>query len=101
MTTTEPGPGAYLIGDEQPAIADALGALIEYVCKVQGYVANVGNTTTNSDARMAYGGLTHIADSLRRLRDIAGEPDAPKAVSPYDAAGKRQPERPTWGKDPE
>ena len=40
-------------------------------------------------------------DTIARLRDIAGEPDAPKAVSPYDAAGKRQPERPTWGKDPE
>jgi hypothetical protein len=39
-------------------------------------------------------------DTIARLRDIAGEPDAPKAISPYDAAGKQRPERPTWGKDP-
>jgi hypothetical protein len=38
-------------------------------------------------------------DTIARLRDLAGEPDAPKAISPYDAAGKQRPERPTWGKD--
>jgi hypothetical protein len=37
-------------------------------------------------------------DTISRLRDIADEPDAPKAVSPYDAAGKTRPGRPTWGK---
>ncbi|MEO9015551.1 MAG: hypothetical protein ABI275_09555 [Terrimesophilobacter sp.] len=36
-------------------------------------------------------------DTISRLRDIAGEPDAPKAISPYDAAGKDRPSRPTWG----
>jgi hypothetical protein len=38
-------------------------------------------------------------DTISRLRDIADEPDAPKAISPYDAAGKTRPGRPTWGKD--
>ncbi len=38
-------------------------------------------------------------DTISRLRDIADEPDAPKAISPYDAAGKDRPSRPTWGQD--
>jgi hypothetical protein len=38
-------------------------------------------------------------DTISRLRDLAGEPDAPKAISPYDAAGQDRPARPTWGKD--
>lgn len=38
-------------------------------------------------------------DTISRLRDVAGEPDAPKAISPYDAAGRDRPARPTWGKD--
>jgi hypothetical protein len=37
-------------------------------------------------------------DTIARLRDIADEPDAPKAISPYDAAGRQWPERPTWGR---
>ena len=36
-------------------------------------------------------------DTIARLRDLAGEPDAPKAISPYDAAGKKAPAKPTWG----
>jgi hypothetical protein len=36
-------------------------------------------------------------DTIGRLRDLAGEPDAPKAISPYDAAGKKAPAKPTWG----
>lgn len=35
-------------------------------------------------------------DTISRLRDLANEPDAPKMVSPYDAAGKGSPARPTW-----
>jgi hypothetical protein len=38
-------------------------------------------------------------DTIARLRDLAGEPDAPKAISPYDAAGRDRPARPSWGKD--
>jgi hypothetical protein len=38
-------------------------------------------------------------DTISRLRDLAGEPDAPKAVSPYDAKGTDRPTRPTWGQD--
>ncbi|HUG50553.1 MAG TPA: hypothetical protein VLZ78_06100 [Terrimesophilobacter sp.] len=38
-------------------------------------------------------------DTIARLRDLAGEPDAPKAISPYDAAGRDRPARPRWGKD--
>lgn len=38
-------------------------------------------------------------DTIARLRDLAGEPDAPKAISPYDAAGQDRPARPTWGQD--
>ena len=36
-------------------------------------------------------------DTIGRLRDLAGEPDAPKAISPYDALGRRAPAKPTWG----
>ena len=38
-------------------------------------------------------------DTIGRLRDLAGEPDAPKAISPYDAAGKKAPAKPTWGSE--
>jgi hypothetical protein len=38
-------------------------------------------------------------DTIARLREVAGEPDAPKMISPYDAAGKDRPTRPTWGQD--
>ena len=38
-------------------------------------------------------------DTIARLRDVAGEPDTPKMISPYDAAGKDRPMRPTWGQD--
>jgi hypothetical protein len=36
-------------------------------------------------------------DTIGRLRDLAGEPDAPKAISPYDTPGRRAPAKPTWG----
>lgn len=36
-------------------------------------------------------------DTIERLRDAAGEKDPPKLISPYDAAGKDEPGRPTWG----
>lgn len=35
-------------------------------------------------------------DTIGRLRDLAGEQDPAKAVSPYDAAGSAAPERPKW-----
>lgn len=45
--------------------------------------------------------LLHVVDEARdtieRLREVAAERDAPKLVSPYDAAGKGEPGRPTWG----
>lgn len=35
-------------------------------------------------------------DTIERLRDAAAEKDPPKLISPYDAAGKSAPSRPTW-----
>lgn len=35
-------------------------------------------------------------DTISRLRDVAGEPDEPKAISPYDASGKGRPGKPRW-----
>jgi hypothetical protein len=36
-------------------------------------------------------------DTISRLRELAGESDPAKAVSPWDAAGRSAPERPSWG----
>lgn len=36
-------------------------------------------------------------DTIERLREAAAEHDPPKLISPYDAAGKGEPIRPTWG----
>lgn len=35
-------------------------------------------------------------DTIERLREAAAEKDPPKLVSPYDAAGKGEPSRPSW-----
>lgn len=36
-------------------------------------------------------------DTIGRLRDLAGESDPGKAISPYDAVGRSAPSRPDWG----
>lgn len=35
-------------------------------------------------------------DTIGRLRDLAGEADPEKAISPWDAAGRSAPDRPDW-----
>ncbi len=35
-------------------------------------------------------------DTIGRLRELAGEPDPAKTVSPWDAAGRGAPARPAW-----
>ena len=35
-------------------------------------------------------------DTIGRLRELSGEQDAPKAISPYDVAGRSKPNRPDW-----
>lgn len=35
-------------------------------------------------------------DTIERLREAAAENDPPKLISPYDAAGRGAPSRPTW-----
>ncbi len=35
-------------------------------------------------------------DTIGRLRELAGEQDPEKKVSPYDAAGRSAPTRPRW-----
>ena len=35
-------------------------------------------------------------DTISRLRELAGEQDPDKAISPYDASGRSAPERPQW-----
>ncbi len=37
-------------------------------------------------------------DTIGRLRELAGEDDPAKAVSPWDAAGRGAPARPDWGR---
>jgi hypothetical protein len=36
-------------------------------------------------------------ETIGRLRELAGEEDPAKAVSPWDSAGRSAPERPSWG----
>ena len=35
-------------------------------------------------------------DTILRLRELAGEQDPDKSISPYDAAGRSAPARPRW-----
>lgn len=35
-------------------------------------------------------------DTIGRLRQAAGEQDPPKTISPYDAVGRGEPDRPRW-----
>lgn len=37
-------------------------------------------------------------DTIGRLRELAGEQDPQKAVSPFDAAGRSSPQRPDWSR---
>lgn len=37
-------------------------------------------------------------ETIGRLREVAGEEDPVKAVSPWDAAGRGAPARPEWGR---
>jgi len=37
-------------------------------------------------------------DTIGRLREVAGEQDPAKAISPYDAAGQSAPNRPDWNR---
>ncbi len=37
-------------------------------------------------------------DTIGRLRELAGEQDPGKAISPYDAAGRAAPSRPDWNR---
>lgn len=36
-------------------------------------------------------------DTIGRLRELAGEADPEKTISPWDAAGRSAPDRPDWG----
>jgi hypothetical protein len=35
-------------------------------------------------------------DTIGRLRELSGEQDPPKAISPYDVAGRSEPAPPRW-----
>ncbi len=37
-------------------------------------------------------------DTIGRLRELAGEADPEKAISPWDTAGRSAPDRPDWGR---
>lgn len=37
-------------------------------------------------------------DTIGRLRELAGEADPEKAISPWDAAGRSAPDRPDWNR---